>query len=516
MPILGQNFDPEQVPVAIEKELAILVKDTNYRHYFDTLKLYYAQKEYNPVWLERIKDEQFIRQINLLSDSIVYEGLNPEHYMVDSIKKYVQLTLESDSMHLSKDIYKYCAKVELYVSNCLLGLWHDRVMGRTNPKDVLGMKYTLPYPNHPGFALLSVLEQDSGIYHLVHYYPKHSDYWKLKGLLYEAYSVTEGSETMIDTTGIRKVKPGDTTGIVPLLAKRMVELGLAPDTLMSIYTNDSVYHKSLAKYIIEFQKMSNLTDDGIIGKSTLKILNASRNDKIDEIRANIERCRWLGIEPIKPYVRVNIPEFMLHVYTADQLAWSCNVVVGKTVHKTVIFSDNLKYIAFSPYWNVPQSIVKNELLKAMSKDRHYLQKNNMEITGYRDGLPEIRQKPGLLNSLGLVKFLFPNSFNIYLHDTPSKSLFNESERAFSHGCIRISEPFKLAQFLLRNDSSWDDKKITSAMHAGTERIVSLKEKTPVFIVYFTAFTDNEGRLNFRKDIYQRDGRLADMIMDSGI
>jgi len=140
----------------------------------------------------------------------------------------------------------------------------------------------------------------------------------------------------------------------------------------------------------------------------------------------------------------------------------------------------------------------------------------MEITGYRDGLPEIRQKPGPLNSLGLFKFLFPNNYNIYLHDTQSKSLFNESDRAFSYGCIRISEPFKLVQFLLRNDPSWDDKAITSAMHAGTERIISLKEKTSVFIVCFTAFADNEGRINFRKDIYERDEPPAYIIMDSGI
>jgi len=154
----------------------------------------------------------------------------------------------------------------------------------------------------------------------------------------------------------------------------------------------------------------------------------------------------------------------------------------------------------------------NEVLKDMRRDPNYLAKHNMEITGYRDGLPEIRQKPGSSNSLGLVKFLFPNSYNMYLHDTPAKSLFNEPARAFSHGCIRIQEPFKLAQFLLRNDPSWNDEKILAAMNAGIERTITLNDKVPVFIAYFTAFVDRDGKINFRKDIYERDDRLAEMMM----
>jgi murein L,D-transpeptidase YcbB/YkuD len=137
----------------------------------------------------------------------------------------------------------------------------------------------------------------------------------------------------------------------------------------------------------------------------------------------------------------------------------------------------------------------------------------MEITGYRNGLPEIRQKPGTLNALGKVKFIFPNSYNIYLHDTPSKSLFDEPIRAFSHGCIRVSEPFKLAQFLLRNQPDWNDSAIQASMNLGTEKYVSLAEKVSVFIVYFTSFVDSEGRINFRRDIYGRDNRLAELIMD---
>ena len=212
------------------------------------------------------------------------------------------------------------------------------------------------------------------------------------------------------------------------------------------------------------------------------------------------------------YVAVNIPEFKLHVYHADSLLWSCNAVVGQTIHPTTLFYGEIKYVVFSPYWNIPPGILRNEIIPGMKKSSSYLANHHMEITGYQGGLPVVRQKPGPSNALGLVKFLFPNSYNIYLHDTPSKSLFNETSRAFSHGCIRIEEPAKLAAFLLNDMNEWNPEKITKAMHAGKERYVTLRNKVPVFISYFTAFIDRDNRLNFRRDIYNLDERLASMII----
>ena len=270
--------------------------------------------------------------------------------------------------------------------------------------------------------------------------------------------------------------------------------------------------KNRVKAVLGFQKRHGLKDDGIIGKTTIVEMNVPLKQRIRQLMVNMERSRWVPVSLNTDYLVVNIPEFKLHVNSGDKLLWSCNIVVGKPIHKTAVFSGELKYVVFSPYWNVPKSIVINEVLKDMRRDGNYLEKHDMEITGYRDGVPEIRQKPGPSNSLGLVKFLFPNNYNMYLHDTPSKSLFNESSRALSHGCMRIQEPFKLAQFLLKNDSSWNDEKIYAAMNAGTERTVTLKERLPVFIVYFTAFVDRDGKINFRKDIYQRDERLAEMMI----
>lgn len=188
-----------------------------------------------------------------------------------------------------------------------------------------------------------------------------------------------------------------------------------------------------------------------------------------------------------------------------------NIVVGTAATKTVIFSDELSNIVFSPYWNVPPSIVRNEILPAMRRNPNYLSRSGMEQTGTSKGLPVVRQLPGPMNALGKVKFLFPNEYNIYLHDTPAKSYFRETSRAFSHGCLRVEKPFELAKYLLRNDPSWDDKAITKAMNSQKERWVSLKQKVPFFITYFTTWVDANNRVHFRKDVYGHNQRMADHL-----
>jgi murein L,D-transpeptidase YcbB/YkuD len=188
-----------------------------------------------------------------------------------------------------------------------------------------------------------------------------------------------------------------------------------------------------------------------------------------------------------------------------------NIVVGKEANRTVIFSDELEYIVFSPYWNVPRSIVRNEIVPAMNRSSSYIDRNNMEITGTSDGLPIVRQKPGAGNALGKVKFIFPNRYNIYFHDTPAKTLFSKESRAFSHGCVRVQEPFTLAQYLLRNNKAWTESKIKTAMNSQKEDWVKLDKPLPVYLLYLTSWVDKDGVLNFRDDIYGHDKKLGDRL-----
>lgn len=277
--------------------------------------------------------------------------------------------------------------------------------------------------------------------------------------------------------------------------------------------NDTAaYQFELPIALLRFQRRHGLDTTGLINKETVFELNIPIKTRIQQILVNMERSRWLPVTTEGDAIAVNIPEFKMHVYSNKNLVWSCNVVVGQTVHPTTLFYGEIKTVVFSPYWNVPESIVKAEILPAIKKQANYLAKHRMEITGYNNGFPKIRQKPGASNALGLVKFLFPNSYSIYLHDTPSKSMFKETARAFSHGCIRIAEPTKLAEFLLRADENWSKKKINAAMKLGKEQYVNLDHTTPVFIVYLTAFTDRDNRLNFRKDIYNLDERLGATII----
>ena len=273
----------------------------------------------------------------------------------------------------------------------------------------------------------------------------------------------------------------------------------------------ALFDEILKNALKSAQARFGFTADGKMTKPLLEQLNVPVLQRIQQILINMDRMRWLPQEPEGNLIVVNIPSFILHVFDGKKPVFSMPVVVGKEGHNTVLFSDLLTTIVFSPYWNVPPSIVKSEIVPGISKNANYIDSHNMEITGTENGLPVVRQKPGPKNSLGLVKFLFPNTFNIYFHDTPAKSLFDKDVRAYSHGCIRLSDPAKLADYLLKDNSKWTPTKITEAMNSGKEQFVQLKEAVPVFITYYTSWVDENGRLNFRSDIYGHDKVIAEKM-----
>lgn len=274
-----------------------------------------------------------------------------------------------------------------------------------------------------------------------------------------------------------------------------------------------IFNDALKTGIMNFQKRYGYTQDGLVTSSLLKEMNVPAIERIKQILINMNRMRWMPQEPDGKLILVNIPEFILHLYDGKNKVFDMAVVVGKDGHNTTIFSDKLTTIVFSPYWSLPESIVKKEILPSMAKDASYLESHNMEITGGSEALPEIRQKPGGDNSLGKVKFLFPNSFNIYFHDTPAKDLFNKDVRAYSHGCIRLSDPEKLADYLLKDNSKWTPEKINEAMNSDEEQFVAVKNPVPVFITYYTAWVDDNGLLNFRTDIYGHDKEIAQKMFE---
>lgn len=293
------------------------------------------------------------------------------------------------------------------------------------------------------------------------------------------------------------LKVGSTNPSISTIKKRLqLTLDMPGTDTTDLFTD------TLALAVKKFQQRHGYKEDGIISTNILKDMNVSARQRLMEILLNMDRMRWMPQKPTGNLIIVNLPEFMLHVYDGNKKLFDMVVVVGKVGNNTMMFNGDLSHIYFSPYWNIPQSIIESEIMPAIARNPNYLAKKNMERNG-----GGIRQKPGPGNALGKVKFIFPNSFNMYFHDTPSKSLFGQDKRAFSHGCIRLKEPQKMAEWLLRNDPAWPTQKIDSAMNQTKEKVVKLKDPVPVFIIYYTAWVDDNGRLNFRDDVYKHDSEL---------
>ena len=335
-----------------------------------------------------------------------------------------------------------------------------------------------------------------------YYEDVNSSYGLLKEKLAMYYDIQKKGRWPVITGKKKSYKKGTTDPEIALIKKR---LQLTGD--MAGEDTSRVFNDSLVAAVKKFQQRHGLKTDGIITEATIKEMNVSPLHRLQQILINMDRMRWLPVQSEGNLIIVNIPAFILHVKEGNKNVFDMDVVVGKEGHDTRIFTGNLNQVVFSPYWNVPSNIVRKEILAAIEKDKNYLEKQNMEVTGETDGLPEIRQRPGGDNSLGKVKFIFPNSFNIYIHDTPSKSLFARDKRAFSHGCIRLRDPERMANYLLRNHPNWDASKINDAMNSGEEKYVKLKKPVPVLITYYTAWVDEEGLLNFREDIYGHDKEL---------
>ncbi|MBC7848480.1 MAG: L,D-transpeptidase family protein [Chitinophagaceae bacterium] len=302
-------------------------------------------------------------------------------------------------------------------------------------------------------------------------------------------------------------KKQDTT--ILLVKRRFIEMDwLSRKDTSSTSTPD--FEAAVKKYQLEHA----LKADGKVTRGLIDQLNISPTSRLKQILVNLERMKWMPAISREKLILVNIPEFMLHVINGRDSLLSMPVVVGKQGHNTVMFYGSLNHVVFAPYWNLPPSIVEAEVLPQINQNEDYLAEHNMEITGEEDGLPVVRQLPGEKNELGQVKFLFPNSFNIYFHDTPHKDLFKQAKRAYSHGCIRLGEPEKLAKLLLADNEKWTDEKIDSAMNAEKETWVKVSKPVPVLIYYYTARVDDEGKILWRDDIYGRDKEMARRLFTS--
>ncbi len=404
----------------------------------------------------------------------------------------------------------------------------DLHIGRVDPKhfkfgvDIEQNKYDLPH-----FVTTKIINAPDVAVALAAVEPPYAGYRRTEAMLQQYEQLTVKGDGPKVPEVQKTVGPGDAYVGSTELAARLRLLGDLPQDAAA-NVDPHKYDASLVDAVKHFQTRHGLAADGKLGKETIRQLNVPLSDRIVQLDDALERWRWLPAQFPQPPVVVNIPEFVLRAFSPNQkLALSMNVVVGKAVRtQTPVFAEDMKYLVFRPYWNVPPSILRGEMVPAIAKDRNYLGRKGFEVTDssgrvitsgtvsddvlaqLRAGKLMVRQKPGPTNALGLVKFIFPNANNVYLHSTPAQQLFSQSRRDFSHGCVRVEKPAELAAFLLRNQPPWTLERAQAAMQSGPDnQQVNLTTPVPVLMIYVTAVIEPDNSVHFLNDIYGHDKAL---------
>jgi murein L,D-transpeptidase YcbB/YkuD len=467
------------------------------------LRNFYNARNYHFAWFSKEGLAEQTHAFWNLHNSYV-EVSNDTSFTDKRLHQQMMLLINEDTSGVFSNVH--IVQTELQLTEHFFQYAKYAYVGKVDPE---GLQWHIPRKKVDAMALLDSLIANKGK-NIEAWEPVHPQYNLMisRLTLYNNIQKNGGWEEIV-LSGRKSYKAGDSALLIKEIKQRLASVG-------DYKGNDTteVFSEELKVAVMQAQKRFGYKQNGIIDAAIINSLNVPAKQRIQQMLVNMERMRWMPKEPKGSRLVANIPDFKLNVFEDSEKVFEMDIVVGTSANRTVIFNDLLKYVVFSPYWNIPRSIVRNEILPAMQRDSRYLSRMNMEQTGFSNGLPVVRQKPGGKNALGKVKFIFPNSYSIYFHDTPAKSLFGREKRAFSHGCIRLAEPRKLAEYLLRNQPEWTAKKIKDAMNASKEKWVTLKDPVPVIITYFTCWVNEDGLLNFREDIYGRDQKLAERLFES--
>lgn len=484
----------------------------------------YRARDVRPLWVDGSGALPRARQLADLLFRADFDGLDPDDYRAGEIGAMLTAT-DLDAL----------ADLELRLSLGLAQFAADLGQGRTTPH-VADSELFLFREEVDKAAVLAAVETAGDLDLLIdRYRPQSPRYDRLTAALadYRAMAEMGGWAPIADGPAL---KPGTTDPRIGALRTRLLLWGdLAADADLSHGGGDGdFYDDALVAAVERMQYRHGLDQDGVIGRNTLAALNVSVEDRVEQIVLNLERRRWMPDDLGRRYVFVNLADFNLKVVDGEKTIHETRVVVGRPYHRTPVFSEQITYLELNPFWNVPPSISRNELLPKIRSDPGYLAKNDFALfsdwsanaaeidplsVDWNSVAPDrfpykIRQNPGDGNALGRLKFMFPNRFNIYLHDTPSKSLFARAQRSFSHGCIRVMDPVDLAEIVLSGTPDWTKERIDEAIASGRRTVVSLAEPLPVHLSYQTAWVNKDRSVHFRSDIYDRDIVLAEALMGS--
>jgi murein L,D-transpeptidase YcbB/YkuD len=478
----------------------------------------YEKRNFEPAWIDdgapRRQMDALIRAVHAAGD----EGLDPELYsasMIEARKK------EASKGFLTKQGFKpqEAVAMDVWLTWLYMKYASDLADGISDLAHA-DPRWQIKPEAFDALAHLEGALRDNRIEEsLRSLIPNHPEYAALKKTL-AAYREQAAKGGWPQVPSSLKLKQGQSSPLVSLVARRLAASGDYSGTVPSD-GQPAAYSAELEEAVKRFQRRHGLQDDGAVGPALAAEMNIPIDARMRQIELNMERWRWLPRDLGERYVLVNVPEMRLDVWDHGQVPVSMRVVVGKPDTQTPIFNDQMTHIVFAPYWNIPDDIAQNETLPAALRDPAFLSRMNMEVVDAsgtavdadsvdlsNPGTYRFRQRPGTSNALGLVKFMFPNQFNVYLHDTPADSLFARASRSFSHGCVRVEKPETLAQYVLRDQPEWTPERIAEAMHAGQEQTVKLKEPIPVYLGYWTARVTPDGIVQFRKDVYGTDRRLS--------
>jgi murein L,D-transpeptidase YcbB/YkuD len=498
------------------KPPAVLASDPAAREIWPLVRRFYEDAPSWPVWIDDGGARPAVATLQHAVAEAYGDGLNPAHYELGNTKLLRERSWNPFRRHDDVDPGTL-ADLDLRLSATALKFASHLVRGRVKPGTVDKHWFGRQREDDVVKILRAGFDADQleKTFHLLR--PQHPQYQGLKRALAEHRRIAAaGGWPAIPADAV--LKPDQAHPAVATLRSRLQASGD-----LSGSADASVFDPGLQDALKRFQRRHGLPETGKLDKETRGALNVPVEARIRQIEINMERWRWLPEKLGDEYILVNIPTFHLTAIEGGRGALEMAVVTGtRDETPTPIFSDEMTTVVFSPYWNVPPNILRDETIPAAMSNPGYITRQNMEVlvgdrvvdpwnVDWWDPRLRVRQRPGAGNALGHVKFVFPNNFDVYLHDTPADALFAHTDRDYSHGCVRVEKPFDLARWVLRHQPEWTAERIQSAMGSGQEKHVALSHGIPVYIVYATVWAHDDGTVQFGVDVYGHDARQGGMV-----
>lgn len=504
---------------ALRKQLDEYLAATRQERGLSALQRFYAGRDYQPAWLQS-DSTSVLHDIALeFIANAEAEGLDSHDYQLHHLRQ-----LRSDNF--SAIAYE----LEFQTTRALLMLAEDLRLGQLSAHDVDPDWHILQPPFDPVNFLLDAVASGHFQQFLYDLSPKIPSYQLLKQALAKYRDLVARQVAWTQIPAVFAIQPNTSHAVIPLIRARIAE---AYDTHGTVeynlpLTQSNIYDADLVNAIKTFQAQHGLNSDGIIGKNTRRALNLTPAEKIRQLRLNMERLRWLPRNLEERYLLVNIAGFQLAAVKHDQQILNMRIIVGKNYRSTPSFSSKISHLVLNPYWNIPASIARKDLLPKQQKDPTFFAAQGIKVYQSYDyseasidpdtidwltikkGFPYVlRQEPGAKNALGTIKFILPNPFSVYLHDTPTKSLFHSEVRTFSSGCIRLEHPVALAGFVMEGHRTQTE--LTALINTGETTTVNLLEPLPTYVVYLTAWIDDQRKIHYSPDTYGRDKRVLSLV-----